>query len=149
MRECLAFPLVKHILGGLSLRNLILQRQMRLKKMLWYSHLYHELVVVAWGFFLQLPVNSSLGVACSFNNPHSILQHHHSHCCSPEDGLHSLSPRFWCSSEKFSGISPMSFVHLSPVNSFLVAPKNGGAKTNHQFPKILQLGKAKEPALCK
>lgn len=59
MRECLALPLVKHILGGLSHKNLILQRQMRFKKILWYSHFYHQLIVIAWVFKIYFTVKAA------------------------------------------------------------------------------------------
>lgn len=78
MRECLSFLLVKHMLGGLSFRNLILERQMRLK-----NAVVFPFIPIAgcdcMSSFLQLSVNSSLDIACSFNKLHSTLQHHDSH----------------------------------------------------------------------
>jgi len=88
-RECLALPLVKHMLGRLSFRIHVIQKQMRLKNAVVFTFIPIAVCDCMWSF-LQLSVNSSLDVACSFNKLHSMLQRRDSHQCSPEEWLHSL-----------------------------------------------------------
>lgn len=88
------------------------------------------------GFLNLFYCESSLGVACSFN---TLTAHYSITTLTATAALRMSSIPFShvpdAAPKKFSGISSTSFVRLSPVNSFLVAPKSGGGQNKPSAPK--------------